>query len=345
MPRTKRVFISDIHQNAKKAYEDGFSWYVPNSHGPRLLQFLEKEILAKARRIKDLVLLGDIFDGWVWPCDPVPAEWIEIVRANLDFCDRIAEISKAGVNVFWSPGNHDYDIPKWVLQRHLPYVHEIAAYKGAGRVHAEHGHLHSLFNCMDWLNDPAYGLPIGYYITRFATTVPGNVFDRSSVLGYVDDLAEAVFTPATIFESILEGISERADTELITMREGRDGTFRTLDELKERYKGLADQHGLGLWGIASSALAEGNLEKVGDELCAKMGFNVCIFGHTHKAKIDKDWFGVEDRIYANAGTWCGDRAHCVVVDKPKRKLSYNLKVSLCEVADDGTICDTRSETL
>ena len=59
-----------------------------------------------------------------------------------------------------------------------------------------------------------------------------------------------------------------------------------------------------------------------------------VFGHTHNALIDKDFFLVKDRIYANTGCFCKDNAYCVEIDKgtdPKRPI----KVSLNKVESAG----------
>ena len=41
----------------------------------------------------------------------------------------------------------------------------------------------------------------------------------------------------------------------------------------------------------------------------KKDFKIVIFGHTHKARIDKDSFLVADRIYGNTGCWSQKKAH------------------------------------
>lgn len=77
---------------------------------------------------------------------------------------------------------------------------------------------------------------------------------------------------------------------------------------------------------------EGELENVGDRLCHKKGYKIVIFGHTHKAKIDKDSYLVADRIYANAGCWSQKKAHCIMVDLNKKE---DTVVQLCRVENSG----------
>ena len=64
----------------------------------------------------------------------------------------------------------------------------------------------------------------------------------------------------------------------------------------------------------------------------KKGYKIVIFGHTHKAKIDKDSFLVADRIYANTGCWSQKKGHCVIVDQTQKG---NTSVKLCRVEKSG----------
>ena len=63
----------------------------------------------------------------------------------------------------------------------------------------------------------------------------------------------------------------------------------------------------------------------GDRLCEKKGYKVAILGHTHESELDKDWFLVKDRGYANAGYWCTKKPTYVEVDKRKKEFHVALK--------------------
>ena len=72
--RTKRIFISDIHLG------DDRSMSAPNPYGclkkniPVLAQFLEDQ--RRATDVKEVVILGDLFDAWIIPVSHItpPAE-------------------------------------------------------------------------------------------------------------------------------------------------------------------------------------------------------------------------------------------------------------------------------
>ena len=78
-----------------------------------------------------------------------------------------------------------------------------------------------------------------------------------------------------------------------------------------------------------------------DRLCSQSDVNIVIFGHSHKAVLDKDFFLVKDRIYANSGAWCKPNAYCVMVDKQKK----TIKVSLWKVGPKGKVVDKKSKSL
>ncbi len=68
-----------------------------------------------------------------------------------------------------------------------------------------------------------------------------------------------------------------------------------------------------------------------------------VFGHTHNAMIDKDFFLVRDRIYANTGSWCKDNAYCVEIDK--NDTPATTCVRLQRVDQRGRIQKTQSEEI
>jgi hypothetical protein len=141
--------------------------------------------------------------------------------------------------------------------------------------------------------------------------------------------------------SLIEGLAEQA-------RIGDDDTFRmpngseiAVSRVKQRYADFAGQYGFR--EVARRIAREHWLGDAADDICKKQGQNVSVFGHTHDATIDKDSLFVEDRIYANAGTWCDDnkKAHCVEIDKPAR--GGRVVVRLRTVGENGAIENTRRE--
>lgn len=332
MAKSKRFFVSDVHLSSQLRYDAGDAWFRPNKHKARLVNFLKNEILAKAAGIKDLILLGDLFDNWVCPADVIPPTYKQIFAANKDIIDVLKKISNKQIGLFYINGNHDFDLTADEIQKVIPKVIVVRSYLGAGRTHAEHGHLHTLFNVMDYRSDPAFGRPIGYFISRLVASIGGHGI--ADVLRHLDDILEAVFTPQTLASSIIEALAERAgmkgDAKII-MPKGESPI--SIDEVKDKYKDL-NSH-FGFFEAAERVSRDiGGLGGAADKLSKKMAYNVVLFGHTHKAMLDKDWVFVEDRIYANTGAWCIEQAHCAEVDKVD---GQKLIVRVHEVDKNGKI--------
>jgi UDP-2,3-diacylglucosamine pyrophosphatase LpxH len=137
---------------------------------------------------------------------------------------------------------------------------------------------------------------------------------------------------------LIEAFAERAGAKEIVMNSR--GRKLKIAEVKKMYAPLAEEYDL-FKAVVKMAM-EGELEGDGDRLSDKKGYKVVIFGHTHKAKIDRDSFLVADRIYANTGCWCQKKAHCVVVDAAAKSKT---SVKLCRVGDSGRAVQVEKEEI
>lgn len=314
MKKTKRFFISDIHLSSKSLYDDPNSpaWYKPDEHSPRLLGFLENTILAQKDKTKDVVLLGDIFNTWVCPAKVRPPTYNQIFTANRPIINLLKKMIRSGINIFFVNGNHDFDLDQRTLHKGLPGAKVVNHYL-TGRMHAEHGHHYDIFNKPDFATDPAFGRPIGYFISRLVASIDSSGYGIIDLAGYLDDILEAALTSQNIFSSIIEGLAERAnmnDDSKISMPQQRKVTVAGL---KERYERLGEVYNVN--ELISDLYERRYLNGPADRLCKRNDYNVVVFGHTHNALIDKDWIFVDDRIYANTGCWCKENAYSVEIDK------------------------------
>lgn len=222
------------------------------------------------------------------------------------------------------------------------------------RLRAEHGSAHAMFNAPDSINGSVRKLPLGYYISRVVATKARNTGDaRRHYWLYADDLLET-FGPqrlaASVFEAVLEeaGLDETTEIKMpktndkpesVTAKRikkkktkaksstpGRSGHQDedyfavTAAEIKQRYACLYDQwkeiHGMG--SAFKAIMAEtGLLNRTADHLCRQRDTNIVVFGHSHSWKLDKDTLLVDDRIYANCGTWCDRKQPCTWVESRK----------------------------
>lgn len=339
MAGTKRIFISDIHLSSQERYnhpeKSKRARFSPADHQPRLVNFLTKSVLQKEAEIKDLVLVGDVFDDWVCPPDEAPPTFEDIFRSNPETIDVLRAVAKSNIKLYYLPGNHDFGLKKSVIQSEIPDVIIQKVYDDAElKLHAEHGNQYVLFNRS--FSKIANGWPIGYFITRLSEHLGGYVNRFYDLVSYIDDALELAAGKSNIFASIIEGLAERAGVDEIVM--DAKGKKISIETVKKMYEPLAARY--SFFTAGKKMAEEGELESFGDRLSEKKGYKVVIFGHTHKARIDKDSFLVADRIYANSGCWSQKKAHCVIADQDKRG---KVVVQLCAVDESGRVVQAETE--
>jgi UDP-2,3-diacylglucosamine pyrophosphatase LpxH len=317
------------------------SWYRPSRHEARLLAFLDQSILKQSIRIKDLVLLGDIFNTWVWPANDAPPSYSEIFKANKHILAKFEAIIAAGINVFFINGNHDFDLTPEAIQAEVSGIQPVKCYR-SGLIYAEHGNQYDIYNKPDFISDPASGRPIGHFITRLMTSCGDSEFNLLDLPGTIDDILEAALTPQNIFSTIIEALAERAgmsgDDEILLP----DAKRITINDLKERYKKLNGVYNLN--ELINDLYQRRYLHGPADRLCQKHDYHVVVFGHTHNALIDKDFFLFKDRIYANTGSFCKDNAYCVEIDKSTDP-DIPIKVILHQVDAKGAMLPVEEQQI
>jgi len=316
--RTKRVYISDVHMSVKKKPKEGqhdYTWLTP-AEAKAFAAFLE--YLSTSEDVKEVILLGDIMDDWVFPVDTVPATFDDIIKAtrNREIVRYLKALaSHKEIKLIYMPGNHDMTIKGEILNKHFKGIvfggsaWNKSTYR-TSRLLAEHGSAHAMFNAPDPVNDPRRRLPLGYFISRVAATKAARTGNaKRHFWTYFDDFLEMLGpqrVPESVFEAILEEAGLPEDVEIEMPPLGGKGDKVMASDIKQRYADLYDQ-----WqahygpGMAFKALmAEiGYLGDLADNLCKKGDTNIVIFGHSHDSEIDKDSWFVDDRIYANCGTW------------------------------------------
>ena len=341
MAGTKRIFISDIHLSSQERYEakpeKRRARFKPEAHEKRLVNFLNKSVLEKEKEIKDLVLAGDIFDTWVCPPDEAPPTFKAIFESNPKIMTALKAIANSRINLYCLPGNHDYSLTKAALQSAIPGAIFQKIYSDSQlKLHAEHGNSHVVFNKS--FSKIAGGRPIGYFITRLVEHLGGYVSRFHDLISYSDDAVKLVAGKSNFFSLLITALADRAGVKEIVMNSR--GRTLSIHEINKMYQPLKKEYP-PIHALLNLAL-EGELEDVGDHLCKKKGYKIVIFGHTHKAKIDKDSFLVADRIYANAGCWSQRKAHCVIADIDKKRRA---RVKLCKVLDTGRPIEIEEEKI
>ena len=231
---TKRIFISDVHLGTDQDWD----WYRKSQHEQALLNMIAYA-RDPANGIKDLVLLGDIFETWLCPIAAAPRTIAEILDANKRVVSALQNCATDpnSPQVFYINGNHDMHVDEAALAGKLDGLHHIPQYQG-GLVYAEHGSRFAMFNAPDLLHDPLRGLPLGYFITRMLTK-ENSYHSLGAMLRYIDDLLETAFTTRGVAECLIEALAEHTESDLdqpIAMPFGRPPT--TLRDVQARYAPL-----------------------------------------------------------------------------------------------------------
>lgn len=337
------MFISDAHIGAgrfnvdKNEYPYDWDWLPkPNDDStPKVfLEFIDFLQESYPFKISEIVFLGDMFDNWIFPHDQIPPTMSELLDRNPSIIDAINKLSDR-YPIIYLPGNHDMDMTFEIAKKYLPKVRFSRGKFIAGRQMAEHGHHYAMFNAPVRFHDCIARKPLGYWISRIEATRKGrtNSCGRSyhKYLDNVLDFFGSETFPQAIFNAILEesGLSQNS----IFKYRDQSGSILSTSALEiiERYKSTYKNWSHSFISRQKSIMAEiGYLGPVADEICEHYGCKVCILAHSHKAKIDKDsWFS-EDRIYANTGCWCNSNCYCssnnTFVETNKDRGVYSVRV-------------------
>ena len=152
----RRVFVSDIHMNRGNVWLD-------SGQAEQFAKFLGY-VADRANDIDQLILVGDIMDQWVWPCNDRPPSYSDIADANPYIMEKLRTLAQTKC-VTYVIGNHDITITKDSIDNFgneaCPEIVFQLNYEQDG-IHAEHGHRFNMYNAYDDANK----LPLGHYISR-----------------------------------------------------------------------------------------------------------------------------------------------------------------------------------
>ena len=175
------VVLSDVHIGNGAPT----CWYQASMHEARLTALL-RWIVARREQIREVVLLGDLFDVWTYPPQVRPPSMADIIAANPRLLGPTGPLS-AVVKAFPGKvrmllGNHDLSLTRAdvdTLNRSLGgnaargeqvelitapwYV--VTGLSGARTVFS-HGHLWTMFNAPDPRARQWGSIPIGHFVSR-----------------------------------------------------------------------------------------------------------------------------------------------------------------------------------
>jgi UDP-2,3-diacylglucosamine pyrophosphatase LpxH len=368
----KKVIISDLHMNDERAlhgseseeYPYPYAWLRANI--PVLCAFLDEQLAAGDVQV---VVAGDMFDGWTIPAEFDPAL---PSTASSPFYERICEAGEnepivsrfrdlARENRFtYVAGNHDMMISKDFMKGTFPGVNFAGSAEPGWRVHrdghlvVEHGHEYEPFCATDdWTvrpdSMPQY-LPLGYYMSRVVNHKVCTKGKHEDVLDILATFAGQVLKGnLDISEDVLLSTTEDSGLNEYSLIDVGDGASVYVIDAGRVYGEILRE-----WGRHVPTQAK-ELEMVfgGLDGCIHQeyfkpgtGVNVAICGHTHVPLLkawgaccwDRLWGKCPlpaSHVYANSGTWI-DFGHPPTYVETEKKVDENRTyVRLKSYARDG----------
>jgi UDP-2,3-diacylglucosamine pyrophosphatase LpxH len=182
LQRNTIAIISDIHMGDPRAYNNNYCWFGKNREA--LESFLD--FVRDSSNVKQLVILGDLFDEWLVPYTIAPYDsnadisdtrefFLAVAAApiNSAIFVKLREIAAHdSIELVYVPGNHDMLGTQQILEEIIPGVRWAGGPDGLGlyspfpEMIFEHGHRYDFFNCPQPLVKPGHVLPPGYFISR-----------------------------------------------------------------------------------------------------------------------------------------------------------------------------------
>lgn len=375
--RNKRIFVSDIHMGDARSLNPGegmhpYCW-LKADHAGMFADFLEKKMADPA--VKQIIILGDLFDEWVCPAElnPVPQpggsleQYKKVAQApqNVRAVENLKKIAAGDdIELLYVPGNHDMTMTKEIMTEIIPGIVYLSDEKGHGvfcedDIAAEHGNAYCLFNAPDTESNKGHMLPVGYFVTRSVaegTAKTGKHLDTMDILregvhnllkreklgaAIVNSVSEAYgLTPQS--EIKMNGIDSYGDTIKI---EEVDTLFGDIYNNWEKFNPGNVSNEEALFDDAGMLYAAA----VSQYFLKKKKPDIVIFGHTHhhvihsiilpkykkKAKTLLSHLVPSKHIYANSGTWINHEKICTYVETEIDKKADKHYVRVMQYTPEG----------
>lgn len=310
MERKYVYVISDLHIGK-----------TPDKNVKTLLSFLQW-LQTTSASAKTLVLLGDIFDEWIYGYTMIPSD-IEIVRKRFEaqsasVIGALKTCEASGIKIVYVLGNHDFhiadslpDLKSWLVgEKYLDVPGTIMM----------HGHQFDVFNSTRFIpsiEETGQGrYPLGYFIaraTRKSVTSPSSGGDHMLVkkaLQHLDSLDGVVIDMildgnphGPLIQSMFNFLGIGADTPILI--DDKTKKITTIKKIVAAYASTFKDatSAMGKYHEMLEAAA-GNLEGFVERFC--QGYKQVIVGHIHTAT--NKLIEVEEKkiSYCATGSWKKD---------------------------------------
>ena len=347
--RNSIVCISDIHMGDQRSAALGYCWFTNNAAAlESLLGFVQT-----SPQVKELVILGDLFDGWVIPYRLTPFDsstginnirdyFISVANApvNTGIVNKFRAIASGGlVRLVYIPGNHDMLLTQDILQEIIPGIiwqgdtTGLGHYSPVGEIVMEHGHRYDFFNCPQPLANQGHILPPGYFVSRLDAeglmeSGSHQLKDTKSSQGNVEFLT--AWTGSLEYLKIKYALTVNADSanirmdgidhypELLSFNGARDMYAANIEEA---WPSTQIRNAVPVAMPVLTAILNGGLDlsfTAAYEFMQSQSpvkYAIVAFGHTHSPMLKVYPAGKNyTGIYANTGSW----VNAEVSSKPVR---------------------------
>jgi len=335
------ICISDIHMGDPRSVASGYCWFSKNAAALESLL----SIVQTSTQVRQVVILGDLFDEWVVPYRISPFDTAAGINNSRDFFMAIANApvnitiinelkaiaSSSTVQLIYIPGNHDMLLTRDILQEIIPGViwkgdsTGLGHYSPLGEIIMEHGHRYDLFNCPQPLANAGHILPPGYFISRLdAEGLMEQGSNKQQELKRGNGSLEFVtaWTAAFTYLQIHYSLTVAPDSSNIMMG-GIDNYSGPLS-----FNGVRDMYAANIenaWASTQAmnavpvsmpvlmAILDGSIDLSFTAAYEYMQstapniYKIVAFGHTHNPMIKVYPAGKQyTGIYANTGSWVNE---------------------------------------
>jgi len=336
--RNAIVCISDIHMGDQRSAALKYCWFTRNEAALDSLL----DVVMTSPQVRQLVILGDLFDEWVVPYRISPFDsqagihdsrdyFLSIANAdvNQDIISKLRTIAAGGIiQLIYVPGNHDMLLTEEVLQEIIPGIlwegdsPGLGHYSPVSEIIMEHGHRYDFFNCPQPLSNPGHMLPPGYFVSRLDAEGlmehgSSKLKETGAATGRVEFLT--AWIAAMTYLQIHYSLTVAADSANIRMT-GIDGYASSLS-----FNGVRDMYAANIednWPVTETgngvavampvlmAILDGSIDLSLAasyeymQSAAPKRYKLVAFGHTHNPMLKVYPAGKNyTGIYANTGSW------------------------------------------